>query len=186
MYCLRYWARYVRKGEVKSGGIKIGNESTFWKWIKIVVFFLVELWASTLCAEVVLAIQHLLGCCILGETSQRRSAPVTKFSQPRTWISLKRASAAPQSKLCCVIPFFRLIIFRSIIQFLVVLFPLLLWLHQHLVYRRWITREGNLSKIARPEFWSLIMNFIISETEHSFFCLVPIFSSIFCYWLLKP
>ena len=27
MYCLRYWARYVRKGEVKSGGIKIGNES---------------------------------------------------------------------------------------------------------------------------------------------------------------
>ena len=24
MYCLRYWARYVRKGEVKSGGIKIG------------------------------------------------------------------------------------------------------------------------------------------------------------------
>ena len=25
MYCLRYWARYVRKGEVKSGGIKIGN-----------------------------------------------------------------------------------------------------------------------------------------------------------------
>uniref|UniRef100_A0A7N2M2J1 Uncharacterized protein n=1 Tax=Quercus lobata TaxID=97700 RepID=A0A7N2M2J1_QUELO len=38
---MRYWARYVRKGEVKSG-------------------------------EVVLAIQHLLGCCILGETSQRR------------------------------------------------------------------------------------------------------------------
>ena len=32
----------------------------------------------------------------------------------------------PQSKLCCVIPFFILIIFRSIIQFLVVLFPLLL------------------------------------------------------------
>ena len=25
MYCLRYWSRYVRKGEVKSGGIKIGN-----------------------------------------------------------------------------------------------------------------------------------------------------------------
>ena len=24
MYCLRYWARYMRKGEVKSGGIKIG------------------------------------------------------------------------------------------------------------------------------------------------------------------
>ena len=67
----------------------------------------------------------------LGERSQRRSAPVTKFSQPRAWISLKRASAAPQSKkLCCVILFFILIIFRSIIQFLVVLFPLLLWLHQ--------------------------------------------------------
>ena len=30
MYCLRYWARYVRKGEVKSGGIKIGNESASW------------------------------------------------------------------------------------------------------------------------------------------------------------
>ena len=27
MNCLRYWARYVRKGEVKSGGIKNGNES---------------------------------------------------------------------------------------------------------------------------------------------------------------
>ena len=44
----------------------------------------------------------------------------------------------PQSKLCCVIPFFILIIFRSIIQFLVVLFSLLLWLHQqkhsHLYY----------------------------------------------------
>ena len=34
------------------------------------------------------------------------------------------------SKLCCVIHFFILIIFRSIIQFLVVLFSLLLWLHQ--------------------------------------------------------
>ena len=78
-----------------------GNESTSW----------------TLCVEVVLAIQHLLGYCILGETSQRRSTPVTKFSQPRAWISLKRASIAPQSKLCCVIPFFILIIFRSIIQF---------------------------------------------------------------------
>ena len=97
------------------------------------MFFPVELWAWTLCAEVVLAIQHLLGCCILGETSQRRSASVTKFSQPRAWISLRRANAAPQSKLCCVIPFFILIIFRSIIQFLVVLFPLLLWLHQHIV-----------------------------------------------------
>ena len=27
MYYLRYWARYVRKGELKSGGIKIGNKS---------------------------------------------------------------------------------------------------------------------------------------------------------------
>ena len=27
MNCLRYWARYVRKGKVKSGGIKNGNES---------------------------------------------------------------------------------------------------------------------------------------------------------------
>ena len=75
------------------------------------------------------AIRHLLGCCILQETSQRRSAPVRKFSQLKAWISLKRASAAPQSKLYCVILFFILIIFRSIIQFLVVLFPLLLWLH---------------------------------------------------------
>ena len=96
------------------------------------MFFLVEFWAWIVCAEVVLAIQHLLGYCILGETSQRRSAPVTKFSQPRAWISLKRVSVAPRSKLCCVIPFFILIIFRSIIQFLVVLFPLLLWLHQHI------------------------------------------------------
>ena len=134
MYCLRYWARYVHKGEVKSGGIKIGNEHKKKKYRDSWqgrVFFLVEFWAWTLCAEIVLAIQHLLGCCILGETSQRRSAPVTKFSQPRAWISLKRASVAPQSKLCCVIPFFILIILRSIIQFLVVLFPLLLWLHQH-------------------------------------------------------
>ena len=36
------------------------------------------------------------------EINQRKSALVTKFSQPRAWISLKRASAAPQSKLCCV------------------------------------------------------------------------------------
>ena len=27
MNCLRYWARYVQKGEVKGGGIKNGNES---------------------------------------------------------------------------------------------------------------------------------------------------------------
>ena len=67
------------------------------------------------------------------EMNQPLGFSVTKFSQPRgAWISLKRASAAPQSKLCCVIPFFILIIFRSIIQFLVVLCSLLLWLHQHL------------------------------------------------------
>ena len=28
MNCLRNWARYECKGEEKSGGIKIGNEST--------------------------------------------------------------------------------------------------------------------------------------------------------------
>ena len=95
MYCLRYWARYVRKEEVKSGGIKKftiqvtaihnthkeKNREIFGKGGCSI--FLVELWASTLCAEVVLAIQHLLGCCIQGETSQRRSTPVMKFSQPR-------------------------------------------------------------------------------------------------------
>ena len=55
---------------------------------------------------------------ILGETSQRRSAPVTKFSQLGAWISLKRANAASQSTWCCVFPFFTSIIFKSIIQFL--------------------------------------------------------------------
>ena len=30
MNCLRYWARYVRKGEVKGGGIKNENESASW------------------------------------------------------------------------------------------------------------------------------------------------------------
>ena len=30
MNCLRNWVRYVRKGEVKSGGIKNGNESAPW------------------------------------------------------------------------------------------------------------------------------------------------------------
>ena len=29
MYCLRYWARYVRKGEVKSGGIKISLQNKY-------------------------------------------------------------------------------------------------------------------------------------------------------------
>ena len=27
MNCLRYWVKYVRKGEVKGGGIENGNES---------------------------------------------------------------------------------------------------------------------------------------------------------------
>ena len=97
------------------------------------VFFLVELWTWALCAKVVLAIRHLLGCWILGETSQRKSAPVIKFSQPRAWIYLKRVSVALQSKEYCVISFFTLIIFRSIIQFLFVLFPLSLCLHQQVV-----------------------------------------------------
>ena len=30
MNCLRYWARYVCKGEVKGGSIKNGNESASW------------------------------------------------------------------------------------------------------------------------------------------------------------
>ena len=30
MNCLRHWARYMRKGEVKGGGIKIGNKSASW------------------------------------------------------------------------------------------------------------------------------------------------------------
>ena len=30
MNCLRYWARYVCRGEVKGGGIKNGNESASW------------------------------------------------------------------------------------------------------------------------------------------------------------
>ena len=47
-----------------------------------------------------IAIQHLLGFCILGGTSQRRSAPVTRVSQPR-------------AKQCSVFPFFILIIFRK-------------------------------------------------------------------------
>ena len=66
------------------------------------MFFLVELWAWTLYAEVVLAIQHLLGCCILGETSQRRSAPVTKFSQPKGLNLLKESEcrASVQIVLC--------------------------------------------------------------------------------------
>ena len=77
---------------------------------------LVELWAWILCAEAILAIQHLLGCCILGKTSQKRSASVTKIKQPRAWMSLKRASVAPQSKYCCVF-IFKLIIFSVLFCF---------------------------------------------------------------------
>ena len=73
-------------------------------------------------------------------------APITKFSQPRAWISLKRASAAPQSKLCCVISLFTLIIFRSIIQFLVVLFLLLLCLHQQITMAKSITTQPSKPK----------------------------------------
>ena len=38
MNCLRNWARYVRKAEVKGGGIKIGNESASWMTRKGVLF----------------------------------------------------------------------------------------------------------------------------------------------------
>ena len=38
-YYLRYWARYVCKGEVKSGGIKIGNESILLFIIRELFFF---------------------------------------------------------------------------------------------------------------------------------------------------
>ena len=30
MNCFKYWARYMRKGEVKGGGIKNENESVSW------------------------------------------------------------------------------------------------------------------------------------------------------------
>ena len=36
MNCLRYWARYMRKGEVKSGGIKNGNKSASWSYTTLV------------------------------------------------------------------------------------------------------------------------------------------------------
>ena len=75
MYYLRYWARYMRKGEVKSGGIKIGYVTPVHTKKKIERFLAREgvlsggvLGLNTLCR----------GC-----SSQRRSAPVTKFSQPR-------------------------------------------------------------------------------------------------------
>ena len=102
------------------------------------MFFLVEFLAWTLCAEVVLTIQHLLGCYILGETSQRRYAPVPKLSQSRAWISIREwvSRLSPNS----VVYFFflyKLIIFKSIIQFFFMLFPLLLCLHQHVVLLFW-------------------------------------------------
>ena len=37
MNYLRYWARYVRNGEVKGGGIKNGNESTSHCVISIII-----------------------------------------------------------------------------------------------------------------------------------------------------
>ena len=57
---------------------------------------------------------------------------------------------------------------------------------KRLVYRRWITREGRLLKIARPELWSLIMNLIISELNIHSWVLYLFFLPFFCYWLLKP
>ena len=57
---------------------------------------------------------------------------------------------------------------------------------KRLVYRRWITREGRLLKIARPELWSLIMNLIISELNIHSLVLYLFFLPFFCYWLLKP
>ena len=57
---------------------------------------------------------------------------------------------------------------------------------KRLAYRRWITREGRLLKIARPELWSLIMNLIISELNIHSFVLYLFFFPSFCYWLLKP
>ena len=100
------------------------------------MFFLVEFWSWTLCTGVVLVIRPLLGCCILEETSQKIYVPVTKISQVKAWISLKKASFAPQSKWCCLFSNLKLIIFRNIIQFLFVLFPLLLCFHQHLLYMK--------------------------------------------------
>ena len=102
MYCLRYWARYVRKGEVKSGGIKIENESVSWILLLDSPFREIPfgpIHSSETPCHTCWAVVYPGGD---KETSQRRSASVTNFSQPRAWISLKRASAAPQSKLCCV------------------------------------------------------------------------------------
>ena len=67
------------------------------KMRETILFFLIMIIneLTWIVSDIGLAILHLLGCPILGETSQRRSALVTKFSQPRAWISLKRASAAP-------------------------------------------------------------------------------------------
>ena len=44
MNCLRYWARYVRKREVKSGGIKNGNEST--QIVLCISFFILIIFKS--------------------------------------------------------------------------------------------------------------------------------------------
>ena len=61
------------------------------------MFFLVELWTQTLCAEFVIAKRHLLSCCILWRISQIMSGLIIKISQPRVWISLKSTSVTPQS-----------------------------------------------------------------------------------------
>ena len=95
-----------------------------------------------------------------------RSAPV----------SLKRASAAPQSKkLCCVIPFSILIIFRSIIQFLVVLFPLLLWLHHHvtnfcLIWFVNYIMYINMNKKITYLYSSYVIRLYVLSVYHNFQC----------------
>ena len=57
MNCLRYWARYVRKGEVKGGGIKIENECDFFLYVNNIkkyysvfycVIFIIIVFAPTL------------------------------------------------------------------------------------------------------------------------------------------
>ena len=104
IYMAMLWTNYISRVNEEKGlkAKSIVWESEFNNIPKYLRDFrpkkcvlLVELWAWTLCAEAVLTIQYLLGCCILGETSQRRYVSVTKISQIRAWISLKRASVAP-------------------------------------------------------------------------------------------
>ena len=61
MNCLRNWARYMHKGEVKGRGIKNGNESASWILLLDSPFRIITISVGT---------------------SQRRYAPITKFSQP--------------------------------------------------------------------------------------------------------